>query len=228
MAPAPSKLGTSPSPSPIKKKLKANSPPAPPAPAAPADPYESCTCGECHLPYFDPDYIHPDEVLHEDADAIDDDGKEIKDALQASPEDFKEKVDSYLEREEEVVFDEVSKKYALDLSLSFMNQENRSATFCKDCLNDPCYVECYYKEFVDHCDFCIENKESMAACRYEMYRFMSRLVFGPLGKGVRRIIPNCITTAIRDQFEAPDGVYVGFKAKPDKSAHKEDDSENEF
>ena len=220
MAPAPSKLGTSPSPSPIKKKLKANSPPAP------ADPYESCTCGECHLPYFDPDHIHPDEVLHEDD--IDDDGKEIKDALQASPDDFKEKVDSYLAREEEIVFDEVSKKCALDLSLDFVSQENRSATFCKDCLNDPCFVECHYKEFVDHCDFCIENKESMAACRYEMCRFMSRLVFGPLGKGVRRIIPNCITTAIRDQFEAPDGVYVGFKANPDKSGCKEEDSENEF
>jgi hypothetical protein len=207
MAPAPSKLATSPSPSPIKKKFKANSPPA--------DPYESCTCGECHLPYFDPNFIHADEVLHEDD--IDDDGKEIKAALKASPEEFKEKGNVDLASEEEIVFDEASKKYVLDLSLDFLNKENISDTFCKECLNDPCFVECYYKEFVDHCDFCLENKDTMAACRYEMYRFIYRLVFGPLGKGVRRIIPNCITTAIRDQSEAPDGVYVVFKAKPDKS-----------
>ena len=49
------------------------------------------------------------------------------------------------------------------------------------------------------------------AYRYAAYRNFTYFVHTRLGKGVRRRIPACVIRRIREQFPAPDGMYVGYK-----------------
>jgi hypothetical protein len=54
----------------------------------------------------------------------------------------------------------------------------------------------------------LENK----AIRYELYRFVAKKLWGPLGKGFRKKIPHCIMAEIHDAYPAKEGTsYVGFK-----------------
>ena len=47
--------------------------------------------------------------------------------------------------------------------------------------------------------------------RYAAYRQFCWFIHSRLGKGVRRVIPACVVSKIREQFPSSDGVYVGFK-----------------
>ena len=53
----------------------------------------------------------------------------------------------------------------------------------------------------------VSNKE----IRYEMYRIASRVLEGMVGKGNRRKLPDCVTSAIKDAYPEASGKYVGFK-----------------
>ena len=46
--------------------------------------------------------------------------------------------------------------------------------------------------------------------RLAAYRQFTYWVHGHLGKHVRRVVPACVITKIRDRFPEPDGRYVGF------------------
>jgi len=64
------------------------------------------------------------------------------------------------------------------------------------------------------CDIRVEPLDfSMASFRKAGYRQFVLWEHGYLGKGNRRIIPSCAVTKIRNQYPAPDNVYMGFRAE---------------
>ncbi|XP_054759764.2 P2X purinoceptor 7-like [Lytechinus pictus] len=51
--------------------------------------------------------------------------------------------------------------------------------------------------------------------RYASYRLFTYLVHGYLGRGVRKVIPSCVVSRIRQEFPQPSGVYIGFRRGED-------------
>ena len=47
--------------------------------------------------------------------------------------------------------------------------------------------------------------------RFAAYRQFTLLVHNRIGGIVRRVIPSCVVSKIREIFPAPDGIYTGFK-----------------
>ena len=48
--------------------------------------------------------------------------------------------------------------------------------------------------------------------RYKMYRYLSTIYEGSLGKHVRKELPRCLVSEVKDCFPNPPGEpYVGFK-----------------
>jgi hypothetical protein len=51
--------------------------------------------------------------------------------------------------------------------------------------------------------------------RYDMYRKASNFIFGRLGKGIRKKLPDCVVSEIRDFVPENDKTsYVGFREAP--------------
>ena len=47
--------------------------------------------------------------------------------------------------------------------------------------------------------------------RYAAYRQFCWFIHSRLGKGVRRVIPSCVISKIRERYPSEDGIYTGFK-----------------
>ena len=64
------------------------------------------------------------------------------------------------------------------------------------------------------CDIRVEPLDfSMSSFRKAAYRQFILWEHGYLGKGDRRIIPSCAVKKVREQYPAPDNVYMGFRAE---------------
>ena len=64
------------------------------------------------------------------------------------------------------------------------------------------------------CDIRVEPLDfSMSSFRKAAYRQFILWEHGYLGKGNRRIIPSCAVKKVREQYPAPDSVYMGFMAE---------------
>ena len=85
---------------------------------------------------------------------------------------------------------------------------------CQYCHGTPCFWTQRQHDinpFIDmlHDEEGITNRER----RFRAYRFISRLYEGFLGRGVRRQLPQCLETEVRDCFpKRPDEDYVGFQS----------------
>ena len=87
---------------------------------------------------------------------------------------------------------------------------------CGVCQQNPCVIVDnlpYLHELVTH----MKNKgETNRAIRYQLYRRLSNKLHGPLGRGHRVQLPDCLVQFVRDNFpnENPEEKYVGFQAGP--------------
>ena len=86
-----------------------------------------------------------------------------------------------------------------------------NARRCYDCGEDVCILDQYWTEFCALADTVLEMDKSPKESRFKMYKLMSGLLHGYLGKGCRMELPVCISDAIKHQFPEPDGKYVGYK-----------------
>ena len=239
MAPAQSKL--SPSNSPAKKKAKENTPPTE---EKSPESHSGCTCGYCGEPdddyyprergvvYWEPPFVvwrppltpmkfDPAVELSKvgpNGKYVTDDGEVVLEELKKSPEEFKAKIGEFLTEQDDEEFIQYCDKVVTNTS----PHVKAKLDCCKECWNDPCFMNAYYKEFVEHCDYSLDTFKTAKQCRFEMYRYMSQLLHGRMGKGNRRPLPSCVEIAIKDQFVALDGKYTGFKSG------KNDDVEKEF
>lgn len=53
--------------------------------------------------------------------------------------------------------------------------------------------------------------------RYAAYRQFTWFLYAKLGRGVRRVIPSCVVTAIRQKFPESDGSYSIFKGEDNEA-----------
>jgi glutaredoxin len=87
---------------------------------------------------------------------------------------------------------------------------------CPYCQQEPCWLqEGLYDALVEmeeHLragDF--DNTLTNKKIRFELYRIASHWIHGPLPKGKRIQLPQCVEADIRDLAHEPGGNYVGFK-----------------
>ena len=78
-------------------------------------------------------------------------------------------------------------------------------------------IDCHVLELAiirARCDIRVEPLDfSMSSFRKAAYRQFILWEHGYLGKGNRRIIPSCAVKKVREQYPAPDNVYMGFRAE---------------
>jgi hypothetical protein len=95
------------------------------------------------------------------------------------------------------------------------DEENKDAP-CQYCQSVPCLLEdglydfiVEQEQYIRECDTSEEktNKE----IRYQLYKEATRWMHGHLGKGVRKKIPQCVETEIRDLAPEPGRDYIGFQ-----------------
>ena len=76
------------------------------------------------------------------------------------------------------------------------------------CLNRHVLSVCIINQsdfFADDPEFNPANYRKAAYRQYIMYQH------GYLGRSVRKVIPSCVVWKVRDQYPAPDNIYLGFK-----------------
>ena len=89
---------------------------------------------------------------------------------------------------------------------------------CPTCNQSPCeyagcFSGCVWDEYSNHEASYTSNSEVNKKCRYALYRAVSQEIHGTLGKGVRKKLPDCITTFIMMLCPDPNGQYKGFDGK---------------
>ena len=45
------------------------------------------------------------------------------------------------------------------------------------------------------------------------YQYASRVIFGPLGVGVRKKLPQCVEDGVRSMYPSVDGSFMGYRTK---------------
>lgn len=88
-------------------------------------------------------------------------------------------------------------------------EDFRSACFCEASLKATLVLMRYTKGLtrpLDHYD----NR----VYRYAAYRSFTAYVHGRLGQGIRKIIPACAVTAIRQTWPSENGIYRGYLNAP--------------
>jgi hypothetical protein len=83
---------------------------------------------------------------------------------------------------------------------------------CIMCGYTPCV---FLQEYDTVMDICMMHemlgKSNKQIC-FELYRYMVRVIYGYLGKGERKKLPECVIQEIHDHCPNPDGEdYVGFR-----------------
>ena len=92
--------------------------------------------------------------------------------------------------------------------------------FCEFCNEDPCVMVVHQDDFqglvtLHGCNDLLDNCQR----RFKLYREMTRLVNGYLGKTVRKELPKCVTDPIREHFPNDSQVpYVGFREANNNSS----------
>ena len=131
-------------------------------------------------------------------------------------EPTKEAIESWLEGNEE----ELQLEFHEDIASQYTAEELFAAdslgqvttdSYCSECGDDPCVLDQYHVEFVQHVDYLREENKPNNLSRKAMYRHMFQLMNGFLGKGIREELPGCVTSAIREEFESSN--YMGYKTK---------------
>ena len=81
---------------------------------------------------------------------------------------------------------------------------------CKYCKRFPCVVEDNQIDFWEKNDDLRSNLVDHNTARKELYYWFSGILWGVLGKGKRKRLPECVECSVRDQFPSPNGDYMGY------------------
>ena len=89
-------------------------------------------------------------------------------------------------------------------------------TQCPDCLRRTCLWEVYGGDIVLHMQNFEEELDTVGrnknnVIRKAGYQYAIRLIFGSLGSGVRRKLPQCVENGVRSMYPSTDGRFMGYK-----------------
>ena len=88
---------------------------------------------------------------------------------------------------------------------------------CQECEEDPCLfvqnkISLVAFDEAEHADLATEDVPSNNVIRKKLYRQLTLMINGgPLGAGVRRELPKCCVSAVREMH--PSDTFMGFKAE---------------
>lgn len=87
---------------------------------------------------------------------------------------------------------------------------------CIHCENTPCSWSVHRAEMVEHAANVLvvdrdDNAEMLSSKRKTLYRMMSHLLNGHMGKGNRKPHEECVKQGIRDIFPDPNGKFMGHR-----------------
>ena len=98
------------------------------------------------------------------------------------------------------------------------DDEDEDDTACEDCGEAPCLFLAHQESLVAFDKAMVsglapEDVPPNNSRRKSLYRELTlRINGGPLGAGVRRALPDCCVSAIRQIMPSPTASYMGFKA----------------
>ena len=84
-------------------------------------------------------------------------------------------------------------------------------TICQRCGCDPCMMRTVHEEFLRGEAEMLDSSLDPNEARKRLYRLYTRAVHRPLGRGIRKVAPDCVAELIRELFPDPDGNYMGHK-----------------
>ena len=106
---------------------------------------------------------------------------------------------------------------------------------CYGCGEEVCVVQQNMDEMWEYIDFSKSNEYDDKRARFKLYKHFFLLIHGVGTKGRRIELPKCVVDAVKHQFPAGDGHYVGYRPgkydRSDESSHNdepEEESDNEF
>ena len=86
----------------------------------------------------------------------------------------------------------------------------RQSAACDQCACNPCEAVQYGRMFIGVTDD-VHGDDPPNVKRKMAYKYYVGWKHGPLGKGNRVVIPDCVKELIRSRYPDPDGVYMGHK-----------------
>jgi hypothetical protein len=93
-------------------------------------------------------------------------------------------------------------------------QTESSNQFCMECGYTPCIVLQEYNNITEIGETHEEMGKSNNEIRFALYGYMSKALYGYLGKGNRRKLPGCVIREVHDSYPEKDGeTYTGFRER---------------
>ena len=96
--------------------------------------------------------------------------------------------------------------------------EEDDPNLCVECNQSPCVWDQHVEDIALMTDPMMAANQTHRSIRYNVYRYMSRVCDGVLGKGVRRELPRCVVNEIHDTWPTSNGSgYTGFRASGEET-----------
>ena len=93
--------------------------------------------------------------------------------------------------------------------------EEDDPNLCRECNQSPCIWDQHVEDVALMTDPMMAANQTHRSIRYNVYRYMSRMCEGALGRGIRRELPRCVVNEIHDSWPSSDGRgYTGFREAP--------------
>jgi hypothetical protein len=95
-----------------------------------------------------------------------------------------------------------------------VNEDRDGPEFCNVCHDDPCVWLQHFEKISEydrvlHLELSDKEKPSPNECRSHLYSQMAHHLWGALGRGNRKSLPDCVVTEIRNLHPSPNGNYMG-------------------
>ncbi len=95
-----------------------------------------------------------------------------------------------------------------------VNEDRNGPEYCNVCHDDTCVWLQHFEKISEydrvlHSELSDKEKPSPNECRSHLYSQMAHHLWGALGRGNRKPLPDCVVTEILNLHPSPNGNYMG-------------------